>query len=68
LGVADDGGVDDPLEQRGLGAEPHVDGARGDLGAPGHGLQRGGHVSVGEEQFGGGGDDPLLGVGDLGFP
>jgi hypothetical protein len=61
FGVAHDGHVDHPLEQRRLGAEPHVHGARRHSGAPGHRLQGGGHVAVGEEQLGGGGHDPLLG-------
>ena len=67
LGVTDDGDIDDPLEQGGLGAEAHVHGARADPGAPGYGVQRGGHVPVGEEQLGRRGDDPLLGVRDLGL-
>ena len=52
LGITDDGHVQDPLEQRGLGAEADVDGARPGLGAPGNGLQRGGQISVLEEQRG----------------
>jgi hypothetical protein len=61
FGIAHDGHVDYPLEQRGLGAEPYVHGARRHPGTPGHRLQRGGHVAVGEEQLGGGGHDALLG-------
>jgi hypothetical protein len=68
FGVAHDGHVDHPLEQRCLGAEPHVHGARRHPGAPGHRLQRGGHVAIGEEQLGGGGHDPLLGQRGLRLP
>jgi hypothetical protein len=67
-GIADDGDVHDPLEQRGLRAKAHVDGARTDLGPPGDRLQGSGHVPVGHEQFGSGGDDPLLGLPDLRLP
>jgi hypothetical protein len=68
FGVAHDGHVDHPLEQRRLGTEPHVHGPRRHPGAPGYRLQRGGHVAVGEEQLGGGGHDPLLGQRGLRLP
>jgi hypothetical protein len=68
FGVAHDGHVDHPLEQRRLGAEPHVHGARRHPGVAGHRLQGGGHVPVGEEQLGGGGHDPLLGQRGLRLP
>jgi hypothetical protein len=66
--VAHDGHVDHSLEQRRLSAEPHVHGARRYPGAPGHRLQRGGHVTVGEEQLGSGGHDALLGQRGLRLP
>jgi hypothetical protein len=68
FGIAHDGHVDHPLEQRRLGAEPHVHGARRHPGAPGYRLERGGHITVGEEQLGGGGHDPLLGQRGLRLP
>ena len=68
LRVTDDGHVDDALEQRRLGAKAHIDGARPDPGALGNGFQGRGHVAVRQEQLGGGGDDPLLGLRDLRLP
>jgi hypothetical protein len=68
LRVPDDRHVDDPFEQHRLGAEPHVDGARADLGAPGDRFQRRGRIAVGEEELGRRGEDPLFGLRDLGFP
>ncbi len=68
FGIAHDGHVDHPLEQRRLGTEPHVHGARRHPGAPGHRLQRGGHIAVGQEQLGGRDQDPLLGQRGLRLP
>src|SRR5215208_781015 len=48
--VTDQSDVDNPLEQRGLSAEPYIDGARADAGLSGDGVERGARVAVLEEQ------------------
>jgi hypothetical protein len=67
-GVADDGGVHYPLEQRRLGAETQVNRSRARSCPLGDRLKRRRHVAVGEEQLGSGRDDALLGQGDLRVP
>ena len=63
-GVADQGDVNRPFQQRGLGAEPHVHGARRHAGGLGHRGQGGRGVAIPDEQPCRGGNQPLLGVRD----